>query len=84
MDQLPSCSCCGVPEWKHELWGHDKECIWYEAEMYKLLQKWVEEPECVCGLLKGTWKPRFDIAVTFLLDQIKHIKQNQSNQVKID
>lgn len=82
-DYLPRCACCGVPRWKYELWGHSKECVRYEPEMYEIVEKWQADPELLCGLQRD-WKTRYDHAVTFLLDQIKHLKENKSNRVQID
>lgn len=77
---LPSCPCCGVEKWKYERWGHDKECVWYEAEMYRRATEWCEEPEYGkygSGGLREDWHSRFKVVVPFLLEQIKHLTKNK-------
>lgn len=83
MDNKESyCSCCGVAKSKYEAHGHDKECTWYEDEMYKLAEKWLSDTEYFNHPFKKyrnddgsfrpvelryDWKKRYDLIVGFLL-----------------
>lgn len=58
------CSCCGVEKLIYEEQGHDKECIWYEDEMYKLAYEWL-----FFRRDEADWKKRYDLVVTFLLER---------------
>jgi hypothetical protein len=69
----PSCSCCGVPRRVYQAEGHDRECIWYEDEMYRLAQEWIDSQEDV------NWKQRYDMIVGFLLKQVMYLKVCNEN-----
>lgn len=65
-----SCSCCGVTRRIYQVEGHDRECIWYEDEMYRLAQEWfVSQEDDV------SWKRRYDMIVGFLLEQVGDLKK---------
>ena len=71
MPSEPSCFCCGVPRRVYEVEGHDRECTWYEDEMYRLAVGWKG-----CQEKDANWKQRYDLIVGFLLEQIRCIKEN--------
>jgi hypothetical protein len=85
------CSCCGTPNSKYNSQGHDKECMWYEKEMYRLAQEWLngteyqnhpfkkhlsESGDLVAMEFRVDWKKRYDLMVAFLLEQVDFLKVN--------
>lgn len=68
----PCCNCCGVPARVYNQKGHDKECTFWEEEMYRLAKEWVCKYDPGTDL--GDWRDRYDLAVEFLLDQTTHLK----------
>ena len=71
MSNEPSCFCCGVPRRIYQVEGHDRECTWYEDEMYRLACEWKDSrKEDDVG-----WKRRYDMIVGFLLEQTKCLKE---------
>lgn len=85
------CSCCGVPNWKYNTEGHNKECMWYEDEMYRLAVEWLdgneyedhpfkkqlqEDGSLKSMQLRADWKKRYNLVVSFLIDQIKYLKND--------
>jgi mannose/cellobiose epimerase-like protein (N-acyl-D-glucosamine 2-epimerase family) len=72
------CACCGVAKSVYEEEGHDRACIHYEEEMYRLCRKWLVDPG------EGEWKKKFDLAVEFLSRECgafaKEIKRLRGDQ----
>jgi hypothetical protein len=71
-----SCSCCGVPKRIYNDTGHDRECIWYENEMYRLANEWLNSDEH-----DVSWKRRYDLVVNFLLQQNKYLQKEEQENV---
>ena len=71
-DSEPSCSCCGTYRSVYQESGHDRECVWYEEEMYRLAEEWRASDE------EADWKRRFDLVVGFLLEQTRCLKEERS------